>query len=264
MRAWLLILIIFAPLLAAEGLSEAEKDRWLRRALLNPDVRGALGVGVGETEGLTALHSADAWLLERDGVRVLALFDGRACVRAQRLEIKGAPVLQELRVGKKRLLAVDDVRVGRTERRLYAAGGDWPRLHVYIESRELRLGTPRTREVTTTRLHTGQDGSLLLTTTVEIRLDEQSLEDTRATSTLRIDVGGGAPERVSGHEPGIADWLRAARHLEREGFPKAALTPARRALATARKQQLPDDDARVLDSLFLIQRLETRQPVVQR
>jgi len=264
LRALLMIAILMPVALAAESAElDAESTRWARRALLHPEVRTHLQLEVAETAGLhTATRVGDAMLLGTQAGTLLALFDGRRCVGWHAVSAEGQLRVHLLRVDGTDLVAVDDQLATRTLRTLLRPGPTWLTYAPYVAAAVDELGGARVVRRSQTALALDDD-AVLVTVTARDWIGDEALPDSRRETRVRL-LPDAPPVTETVATPGVADLLRNARRLEREGLADAALTLAQEARDLARTTGLPDDDARLLDAQGLVRRLKARRSTIQR
>ena len=277
---WLLLLLVFPASLAAQA--DGDAPLFARRALLSPDVRARLGVGVGDYARLEHASLLHADLAGSGKPGVVALMHAKGAVAAAWFADPDAAAAPDSCTG---FAAAGEMTA--TVAPFAGAGAVWVRTTLKTSELEtthcrvLRLWRGRLvrtlgfRESalekhpdnrTARRWQVSVEASsplLALLIRRDDELDGESLAGTHAAARLQFEPDGCGGWRFAGASTDCADTAercRAARLLERDGLNAEALRQAREALQVAKEDGLPADNPRRLEAAALVGRLEARIP----
>lgn len=261
----LLLILLFAPCLHALDTKDIDGDtlRDVRIALLKDEVRGHLGLRIGDFESLD-----QALRVKFDGAHLLCMRLGSKSAGVVIRDAKpGVHLFTEVE-GSLTLESFDDTRAvlrckieddATRARLLRLRDGKLELAFTWISAESESLEGGRYRILITRELKQADD-TLQLAETTRFELDGNAVEGGQAGRSWTLTDEGANLKRGKLIETPIAVTTHCsiARRLERDGFTEAALRHARLAESRADADKLREDDSRRLEALSLVTRLKAR------
>ena len=271
----ILILILFAPALAAIDMKDVDRDtlRHVRLALLKDEVRKHFELRIGDFESLDQAVSADVKMGDAKRLVVLRLGHKAAAVLVEKtkqgdaagaycfMEVESRVELQARLDGEfveLRCRVTEDPLPERT-RLLRLKDGKLQCCLTWTNAESKTWSTGR-YERSTTRRFVKSDSELRIVEEVVYSLDGKPIDGGRSSAVTPLIDGDGGLTRGTRKDDAIpvTTHCAIARKLERDGLNDAALHHAMLASERADEEKLPKDDTRRLEAMALVARLEAR------